>query len=68
MTNELVFFRPLDKPYLTDRSRIVKRADCRRARYLNYDFDIDGEMVGIQRRAPACRCSTASKSTRPMPS
>jgi hypothetical protein len=36
--------------YITDRSRIVKREDCERARYLNYDFAIDGSMVGIQRR------------------
>jgi hypothetical protein len=42
----------VSKPiYLTDRSRIVAREDCERKRYLNYEFDIDGEMVGIQRKS-----------------
>jgi hypothetical protein len=35
--------------YLTDRSRIVTREECERKRYLNYDFDVDGEPIGIQR-------------------
>jgi hypothetical protein len=37
--------------YITDRSRIVTREECERKRYLNYDFDINGEPMGIQRRA-----------------
>jgi hypothetical protein len=37
-------------PYITDRSRIDTRESCERARYLNYDFEIDGELKGIQRR------------------
>ena len=36
--------------YLTDRSRIVTREECERKRFLNYDFDINGEPVGVQRR------------------
>lgn len=36
--------------YETDRSRIDTREECERKRYLNYDFDIDGEMKGVQRR------------------
>jgi hypothetical protein len=36
--------------YLTDRSRIVTREECERKRYLNYDFDVFGEPMGIQRR------------------
>jgi hypothetical protein len=36
--------------YLTDRSRISAREDCERKRYLNYDFDVDGNMMGLQRR------------------
>lgn len=37
--------------YLTDRSRIVTRESCERKRFLNYDLEIDGEPVGIQRRS-----------------
>jgi hypothetical protein len=37
--------------YLTDRSRIVTREGCERKRFLNYDFDIDGEMVGVQKKS-----------------
>ena len=37
--------------YLTDRSRIDTREDCERKRYLNYDFDVEGEAIGIQRRS-----------------
>jgi hypothetical protein len=37
--------------YITDRSRIVTREECPRKRYLNYDFDVDGKSLGIQRRA-----------------
>lgn len=35
--------------YLTDRSRIVAREDCERKRFINYDFDVDGEPTGIER-------------------
>jgi hypothetical protein len=37
--------------YLTDRSRIVTREECERKRYLNYDLDVDGTPIGIQRRS-----------------
>lgn len=37
--------------YLTDRSRIVLREECERRRYLNYDYDVDGAPMGIQRRS-----------------
>ena len=37
--------------YITDRSRIVTREECERKRYLNYDLDVLGQPVGIQRRA-----------------
>jgi hypothetical protein len=44
--------QPLSKViYLTDRSRIVTREECERKRYLNYDFDVFGEPMGIQRKA-----------------
>jgi hypothetical protein len=36
--------------YLTDRSRIVTREKCERERFLNYDFDVFGEPIGIQRK------------------
>lgn len=39
--------------YITDRSRIDTREECERKRYLNFDFDVDGEMLGIQRREAA---------------
>ena len=43
---------PLNEVYITDRTRIVTRkADCARRRYLNFDYAIDGEPKGIQRRA-----------------
>lgn len=37
--------------YLTDRSRIVTREECERKRFLNYDYDVEGEPIGIQRRS-----------------
>lgn len=42
---------PLQPVYLTDRSRIVTRGECRRRRYLTYDFDVNGAPLGIQRRS-----------------
>lgn len=36
--------------YLTDRSRIDTREECGQKRYLNYDMDVDGEPIGIQRK------------------
>jgi hypothetical protein len=35
---------------IIDRSRIVTREECGRKRYLNYDMDVSGQPMGIQRR------------------
>jgi PD-(D/E)XK nuclease superfamily len=35
--------------YLTDRSRVDTREECPRKRYLNYDFEVDGALKGVQR-------------------
>lgn len=37
--------------YLTDRSRIDTREECERKRFLQYDFDVNGELLGYQRTA-----------------
>lgn len=37
--------------YLTDRTRIVTREECERKRYLNFDMDVEGIPLGIQRRS-----------------
>lgn len=44
-----VIIRP--KVIITDRTRIVTREECERKRYTNFDFDIDGEPIGLQRKA-----------------
>jgi hypothetical protein len=36
--------------YDLDRSRIVAREECERKRFLNYDFDVYGEPIGLQRK------------------
>lgn len=36
--------------YITDRTRIVTREECERKRYLQFDYDINGEPIGLQRK------------------